>query len=60
MILDFNYPVLTADGWQVRVIKTDKKGKMYIKPYKSQDKDAIFEIYDMVQAIYRKQQEKQR
>lgn len=55
MIIDFNFPTLTANGWSVDVHKISKDGRSYIQKMKFEDKDDAFKYYEQVRLIWQKQ-----
>ena len=58
MIIDFNYPNLTSEGWRVNVIKEIKAGKMFTDRKVFEDKDDAFEYYEHVKLMWKAQQNK--
>jgi hypothetical protein len=54
MILDFNYPTLTAKGWCVKVHKTTKDNKLYVQKMTFEDKNDAFAFYNQTLATWRK------
>lgn len=60
MILDFNFPTIVGDKWQVVVHQTDRQGNLRATVYKDETKDCAFDTYEMIQEAYKKQREKQK
>lgn len=60
MIIDYNYPTIVGDRWQVVVHQTDKKGKLRTTVYKDETKDCAFDTYEMIHQAYLKQKQNQR
>lgn len=52
MIIDFNYPTLTAEGWRVKVHKITLRGKTYIQSMVFEDKDDAFAFHKHIRQIW--------
>lgn len=60
MIIDFNYPNLTADGWRVNVVKTLRDGRSWTQRMRFDSKDDAFAYYYQVQQTWRNQQAREK
>ena len=54
MIIDFQFPTLTAKGWAVDVHKVLKDGRIFVQQMKFENKDDEFEYYEQVRKIWQK------
>ena len=55
MIIDFNFPNLTAQGWSVDVHKALKDGRIFIQKMKFENKDDAFAYYEHIKQMWKHQ-----
>ena len=58
MIIDFNFPNLTSQGWVVNVSKTTKNDKLFVQKMKFENKDDAFAYYEHVKQMWRNQKQR--
>ena len=52
MIIDFTYPTLTSEGWQIHVIKASKTNNLISKDIKFKTKKEAFDYYVHVHKLW--------
>ena len=60
MIIDFNYPNLTADGWRVNVVKTLRDGRSWMQQMRFDSKEDAFAFYTTVHRAWQLQESNKR
>lgn len=58
MIIDFQFPTLTAKGWEVDVHKALKGGRIFIQQMKFENKDDAFKYYEHVRKLWQNQRQR--
>ena len=55
MIIDFQFPTLTAQGWSVDVHKALKDGRVFVQKMKFENKDDAFKYYEQIRQLWQRQ-----